>query len=81
MRWAILFTFACIVGCGWPATRMEPVADYGARHTATVSSAPLYTAGPSTRRTYSPDGATLFVCDGGETAHGASVTPGARPAC
>jgi len=81
MRWVIFFAFACIVGCGWPATRMEPVADYGARRTPTVSGQPAFTAGPSTRRTYSPDGSTLFVCYGGETARGASVTPGARPAC
>jgi hypothetical protein len=65
MRCALLFAFACAVGCGWPATRMEPVADYAARRTPTVSGQPAYTAGPSTRRTYSPDGSTLFVCNGG----------------
>lgn len=68
-------------GCGWPATRMEPVADYGTRARPTVSAAPSYTAGTSWRLTYSPDGSTSFVCSGGDVAPASHVTPGATPAC
>ena len=82
MRCALLFAFACLVGaCGWPATRMEPVGNYGAATKPTVSAAPQYTAGTSWRLTYSPDGSTSFVCTGGETARGNAIIPGARPAC
>jgi len=83
MRSVLRFAFVCgaLGGCGWPATRMEPVADYGARAKPTVSAAPMYTAGPTWRLTYSPDGSTTFVCNGGETAPGDGVIPGSRPAC
>ncbi len=76
-----LFCVACVCGCGWPATRMEPVADYGARSKATVSGQPAYTAGPTDRRTYSPDGSTLFVCEDGGTVPASHVEPGATPPC
>ncbi len=78
-RYLLLACAAC--GCGWPATRMEPVADYGARPRATISAAPAYTAGTDYRRTYSPDGSTLFVCADGGTAPAWHVAPGATPAC
>ena len=82
MRTALLLAFVGVVGgCGWPATRMEPIGDYGAHTRPTVSAAPNYTAGTGWRLTYSPDGSTLFVCNGGETARGNAVIPGARPAC
>ena len=68
-------------GCGWPATRMEPVADYGARARPTVSAAPSYTAGTSWRLTYSPDGSTSFVCSGGDVVPASQVAPGAIPPC
>ena len=82
MRTIFALTFACVaLGCGWPATRMEPVADYGARAHPTVSGAPAYMAGPSDRRTYSPDGSTAFVCSGGDVVPASHVVPGATPAC
>ncbi len=74
-------SLCALASCGWPATRMEPVADYAARARPTVSAAPAYTAGPTDRRTYSPDGSTLFVCADGGTEAGGRVTPGAAPAC
>jgi hypothetical protein len=67
--------------CAWPATRMEPVYNYGSGPKVTVSSAPAYNAGPSTAHTTSPDGATLFVCDGGGTRPGWEVPPDYSPAC
>ena len=82
MRYILSFALACVaVGCGWPATRMEPVADYGARSHPTVSGAPAYVAGPSYRRTYSPDGSTAFVCTDGDVISASTVMPGATPAC
>ncbi len=69
------------VACTYPQTRMVPVADYGAGPRQTVSSAPAFTAGPSTVRTTSPDGATKFVCTNGATLPGAVVPAGSLPAC
>ena len=80
MRRYLVISFA--LGCAsWPATRMEPVESYAASERPTVSSAPAFAAGPSDHRTYSPDGATLFVCKDGRTRNAAHVTPGATPAC
>lgn len=74
--------FVCVaLGCGWPATRVEPPADYPAKAHPTVSAAPAYTAGPDYRLTYSPDGSTLFVCADGSVEPAWRVTPGGRPAC
>jgi hypothetical protein len=82
MRCTRYFAIACAaLGCGWPATRMEPVADYGSGPRATVSAAPAYTAGPDYQLTYSPDGSTLFVCVDGATEPGWRVPPDAVPAC
>ncbi|HEY2742979.1 MAG TPA: hypothetical protein VGL86_00090, partial [Polyangia bacterium] len=69
------------VACAYPETRMVPVADYGAGPRQTVSAAPAFTAGPSTTRTTSPDGATRFVCANGATRSGAAVPAGSIPAC
>jgi hypothetical protein len=77
----LLVALALACGCGWPATRMVPVAWYPARETPTISSAPSYTAGTNYQRTYSPDGATLFVCVNRTTEPGYRVPPGAVPAC
>ena len=76
-----IFCALLLAGCAWPATRMEPVADYASRAPATVSAAPAYTAGPTTRLTYSPDGSTLFVCADGSVESAALVEPNAAPAC
>ncbi len=65
----------------WPATRMEPAGDYASRERPSISSAPARTAGPSYVRTYSPDGATRFVCADGTTRNAAHVEPGSAPAC
>ena len=66
MRCARCFALACVAfGCAWPATRLEPAADYRASTRPTVSAAPAYTAGPDYRLTYSPDGSTAFVCANG----------------
>ncbi len=84
MRWRItsIALFAALAGaCGFPETRMVPVADYGAANKPTISSAPAYTAGPSTAHTTSPDGSTLFVCVGGGERPGSQVPPGSEPAC
>ncbi len=82
MRYIFSFALACAAfGCGWPATRMEPIDDFAARDHATVSGQPAYMAGPTDRRTYSPDGATAFVCSDGDVVTASSVTPGAAPAC
>jgi hypothetical protein len=69
------------VACTYPETRMVPVADYGAGPRQSVSSSPAFTAGPSTVRTTSPDGATKFVCVGGGTRPGAAVPADSLPAC
>jgi hypothetical protein len=84
LRFSIIF--ACVLGaplaCGtWPATRMEPAADYGSGRHFTISSAPANTAGPSYVLTSSPDGATRFVCADGGTARGSVVPPNSKPAC
>ncbi len=67
--------------CGWPQTRMEPVAEYQAGRHATISAAPSYTAGTNYVRTTSRDGATLFVCVDGSTRKGSAVPPRSEPAC
>jgi hypothetical protein len=80
----LAFTFLCagsLAACGWPETRMVPVADYASGSRATVSAAPAYTAGPSTVTTKSPDGATVFVCEDSTLRRGADVPPNAAPAC
>jgi hypothetical protein len=81
MRCAHYLVLVLALGCGWPTTRMVPVAQYGARAQPTVSAAPNYTAGTNYQNTYSPDGSTLFVCVDGSTRRGWNVTPGATPAC
>ena len=82
MRLFIGFVLAGVAaGCSYPSTQMEPAAAYGARERPTVSSAPAYEAGTNYRLTYSPDGATRFVCADGYSESAAHVTPGATPAC
>ena len=79
---AFMVLFGASLGaCGFPETRMVPVADYESGHKATVSAAPAYTAGPSTVRTRSPDGSTLFVCEDGSVRRGSEVPPSSAPAC
>jgi hypothetical protein len=78
-KW-IMVVLGLAGGCTFPATRMEPVADYGSGHT-TVSSQPARTAGPSYTNTTSPDGATLFVCEYGSTKPGNRVPPHTTPPC
>jgi hypothetical protein len=60
---------------------MVAVEDYASRARPTVSAAPAYTAGPTERLTYSPDGSTLFVCADGGLKSAAHVEPAAAPAC
>ena len=79
--WIAALALAGGAACSWPQTRMVPVADYGAAPRQSVSSAPAYTAGPSTVRTTSPDGATKFVCEYGGTLPGSAVPPYSLPAC
>jgi hypothetical protein len=70
----------CSVACNFPATRMEPAADYAAGH-VTISGAPSYTAGTNYVTTTSPDGATRFVCVNGGSVPGNVVPPHSEPAC
>jgi hypothetical protein len=70
-----------LMSCTWPQTKMEPVEEYAAGKRQTVSAAPAYTAGPTTVRTTSPDGATLFVCADGGTVPASRVPAGNVPAC
>jgi hypothetical protein len=79
--WIAALVLAGGAACSYPQTRMVPVADYGAAPRQSVSSAPAYTAGPSTVRTTSPDGATKFVCVDGGTRPGWKVPPDSLPAC
>jgi hypothetical protein len=72
---------ASLFGCTFPQTKMVPVADYGSAARPTISSQPVWTAGDSYTRTYSPDGATLFVCSDGSTRKGNRVAPASTPAC
>jgi hypothetical protein len=81
MRYWKIVVVATLASCGWPETRMVPAANYGAANKASVSAAPAYTAGPSTVRTTSPDGATRFVCADGSNVPASTVAPGSRPAC
>lgn len=82
MRWWLLCVVGAMSACaGWPETRVQPVADYAAADKPTVSAAPAYTAGPTTVRTVSPDGATAFVCADGSVVPGDRVVPGSQPAC
>jgi uncharacterized lipoprotein len=70
-----------VAGCGWPETRMEPAADYGAADRTTVSAAPSFTAGPDAVRTDSPDGSTTFVCADGSHMPASKVPKGKTPPC
>jgi hypothetical protein len=83
MRTALLAVLALgPLGClGWPATKMEPASQYGAREKPTVSSIPSFTAGTNYMPTGSPDGATAFVCADGSDRPANEVALGAKPPC
>jgi hypothetical protein len=80
-RTCLAFAFAVAAACGWPATKMVPVADYASRAKPTISGVRTYEAGSDYQRTYSPDGATVFVCADRRVVSAAHVTPDAAPAC
>jgi hypothetical protein len=76
-----LMCAAALAGCGWPETRMEPAADYGAANRSTYSAAPAFRAGPDAVRTSSPDGSTMFVCHDGSYLPASRVPEGKTPPC